>query len=189
MRKSLRSLRYFTNFDRLIRHREESGITLKRMADLTADISLGYPDMFCEVSEEELKAVEDDKRHGLSIAAVMYARILGSAISVSPPPSYDPETWDRIQKRMWERGTAKADREHARLLNMPDDAVVTSVCIRYEHDGAKHSVYVSMNEQDEAYQAIRDILLEHLEAVIADAGRGREAMKERYSMLLEAARK
>lgn len=178
-----RALRFFTGFERLIRFRERMGITLKEMAELSADLAAGYPDAYAEVTEEELKAVEDDSRHGMSMASVMYIMILRSSITVSDPVHADENDIDYIKGR-WKRDTAIAAKEHKRLLELSDDAQVTGMNINYEHDGLKRQIYIRINNHDKAFEDVRNILLEHLEAAASNADRWISARERQFRMMM-----
>lgn len=82
MSRSNRSLDYYEQFDALVHRRKASGMTHERMASLLHDMSL-KGDTYVPVSAEDLRAVEEDELHGLSIAALMYVRFMEATVGIN----------------------------------------------------------------------------------------------------------
>ncbi len=77
----LRAFRWQRAFERLMQEREDL-TTLKDMASLINDIARIESDIFRPVTEEELKALENDPMHGMTDVAMMYVYFMRASSTI-----------------------------------------------------------------------------------------------------------
>jgi len=91
------ALHYYNGFRKLVLLRRET-ITLERMAQLINDMaeaSVGW----VKVTPEQLRDLEADRYHGVSLIAVMYARFLGHNSIAKVAMMYGTKTFQEVQQK------------------------------------------------------------------------------------------
>lgn len=144
----LRAFRWQRAFERLMQEREQL-LPLKDMAALINDIANIETDVFRAVTEEELKALEDDPMHGMSDVAMMYVHFMRATSTIHLSSrnlgDYNDEDWKHITEHL---GQHKSDdfRHKMEVFKQHEDgrALLTSVNIGFvDNDGVKRWVSLS----------------------------------------------
>jgi len=164
---SYNALRYYNGFRKLILLRRET-ITLEKMAQLINDMaeaSAGW----VKVTPEQLRDLESDRYHGMSLIAVMYARFFGHNIAVTKPGKeapvrlHDDETI--IANRRSERVSLgkRLDKNYARLsMAYKLKKEVTGIYVSYVEAGNKRQCYFKISHEDPGFKLIYEAIGEHV---------------------------
>ncbi len=162
MKSERDSLAFFIGFEKLIDLRVERGITLEQMSKMLADMAEVDP-AYVAVSEEELRAVESDPCHGMSIPAAMYARFLGAKAEVKQMNINGELRTRMIEKKTENKKQAVFDRLDA-LSDMDGGyASPAFLILSYnDHDGTKRQIHVPVGTKLEFWERIRDLFKDML---------------------------
>ena len=161
------ALHYYNGFRKLVLLRRET-ITLERMAQLINDMaeaSVGW----VKVTPEQLRDLEADRYHGVSLIAVMYARFLGHNIHVkkpgkdSPVRLHDDKTIvDRLHSERISLG-GRMDKNYNRLAMVYKlKKEVTGLNVNYVEDGNKRQCYFRLSQDDPGFKRIYDAIVDHV---------------------------
>lgn len=189
----LRAFRWQRAFERLMQEREQM-LSLKEMATLITDIGRIESDVFRAVTEEELKALEDDPMHGMSDVAMMYVYFMRATSTIYRSTrnlgDYNDDDWRHITEIL---GAHKSDefRHKMEVFQQHDEgrALLTSVNIGFvDNDGVKRWVSLSA-------AAIDDVGAKELVAMMKQAmlnliwkkGRKRNAYQKRRNLFRDLA--
>ena len=185
------SQQYQRKFNALIEERERVGITLEKMADMLGEMAIADGEIFVPVSVEQLREVEEDPMHGMSIAAMMYARFMLCNITMVGLPGskakLTPLHEHSIKKREW---SEMQDRGVEELLQHMASGVVTPMMAHVfgvDQLGANVNTNVAFKHltEEEAGDIIAILLRAQVRRKVVGK-RASAAMRERYNIFKAA---
>lgn len=187
----LRAFRWQRAFERLMQEREGM-TTLKEMAGLINDIARIESDVFRPVTEEELKALEDDPMHGMSDVAMMYVFFMRATSTIHRSDrnlgDFNDEEWKIIREKV---GVANSDdfAKKMGVLNDYDDGecLLTGLTIGFTGaDGVKKWVSLSGAAiDDEDVNELVEMVRASLKSWIWKKARKKGAYRKRRKMFRE----
>lgn len=187
----LRAFRWQRAFERLMLEREQM-MTLKEMAGLISDIARIESDVFRSVTEEELKALEEDPMKGMSEVAMMYVYFMRATSTIHRATrnlgDFSDEDWRAMAERFGEH-RSDVFRDKLRTLNSYEDGnlQLTGINLAFvDGDGVKRWVSVSgaAVEDDDATELVSMIRASMHRLVVIQAKKG-FAYRKRRKMFKE----
>lgn len=189
----LRAFRWQRAFERLMQEREQM-LSLKEMATLITDIGRIESDVFRAVTEEELKALEDDPMHGMSDVAMMYVYFMRATSTIYRSTrnlgDYNDDDWKHITEIL---GAHKSDdfRHKMEVFKQHDEgrALLTSVNIGFvDNDGVKRWVSLSAAAIDDVgAKELVAMMRQSMLNLIWKKGRKRNAYQKRRNLFRDLA--
>ncbi len=189
----LRAFRWQRAFERLMLEREQM-MTLKEMAGLINDIAPIESDIFRPVTEEELKALEDDPMKGMSDVAMMYVYFMRATSTIHRADrnlgDFSDADWEHLLERI---GGKKGYYfgQKLRVFNAYEkgETTITGVSISFvDSDGTKRNVSLSAAaiSDDDAMDVV-NMMRNSLYAIVANKYKKGIAYRKRRKMFKDMA--
>lgn len=187
------ALLYFTNFRKVILQRRET-LPLEEMAQTINDLAEAN-DGWVKVTEDELRAIEEDPKHGLSLAALMYVRFMGYKVDVLGSIDKHKLKEDDVEvlkkAYSWQNKRGNRYSRNYELLEMVRKMKhkVTSIYVNYQQGEQKRQVFIDIGNEDQKLQEVLLLLRSHLLDKMAAVGISAKAHAKRVSVIKKGRKK